>query len=133
MPEEVLADFNEAREIVALSPRGAAALLRLCIQKICKNLGGEGKNINSDIGFLVGKGLSVEVQRALDVVRVIGNNAVHPGELDLDDNVQIATSLFHLVNLIVDKMISEPKRISDLYKGLPEGALSAIEKRDRTS
>ena len=115
LPEEVLPDFEEAREIVNASPRGAAALLRLCVQKLCKHLGEKGKNIDDDIAALVRKGLNPTVQKALDIVRVIGNEAVHPGVLDLKDDLDTATSLFGLINSIVDQMMSHPKVVDDLY------------------
>ncbi len=76
------------------------------------------------------KGLSVEVQQALDVVRVIGNHAVHPGEMDLRDDAETAMALFGLVNLIADRMISEPKRIRALYDSLPERSKEQIIRRD---
>ena len=80
MPEDVRADFLEAASIVDASARGAAALLRLCIQKIVMALGGRGNNLNEDIGNLVEQRLIPQsIQQALDVVRVVGNNAVHPG------------------------------------------------------
>ena len=47
------ADYQEAREIVNASPRGAAAILRFVIQTLKKELGEEGRDINSDIGELV--------------------------------------------------------------------------------
>lgn len=130
MPEDVNADYLEARNICKLSPRGAAALLRLAIQKLCKHLGESGENINADIGALVKKGLPIQIQQALDVVRVTGNNAVHPGELLVDDNPEIVSALFGLTNLIIDNRIAEPNRIAALYGALPEGALRGIEKRD---
>ena len=78
MTEDIRRDYDEASTILDLSPRGAAALIRLGIQKLCKELGQAGKNINDDIGALVKDGLDVRVQQALDAVRVIGNSAVHP-------------------------------------------------------
>lgn len=131
MPEACIEEYNEARDIVARSPRAAAALLRLCVQKLMVELGEKGKNINEDIGSLVKKGLPIEVQKALDYCRVIGNNGVHPGEIELTDNPEISHSLFEMVNFIIEDRISRPKKIEELYKILPEAALRAVERRDK--
>lgn len=130
MPAEALSDYNEAREISARSPRAAAALLRLVIQRICIKLGEPGKNLNDDIGSLVRKGLALEIQQALDVVRVIGNNAIHPGELSDSDVADVSNALFELINHIVEDRIAKPKKLKTLFEKLPEGARKAIEKRD---
>lgn len=127
---ECMKDYLEAREIANSSPRGAAALLRLCIQKLAIHLGGDGNNINNDIGKLVQNGLPKRIQQALDVVRVIGNNAVHPGEMVIDDKPEIVHALFGLINLIVENQITQPKQVGELFSSLPEGAKSAVEKRD---
>jgi len=129
MPEELKKDYEEAASISTQSPRGSAALLRLAIQKLCIPLGGKGKNINDDIQTLVSKGLPVTVQQALDVVRVIGNNAVHPGQIDVDDP-DVVEKLFSLINLICEYMISMPNRVGSLYSSLPDDCKKAIEKRD---
>ena len=70
------------------------------------------------------------MQKALDIVRVIGNESVHPGELDMKDDTDTATQLFGLVNAIADQMISHPKKVEALYDKLPEAKRRAIEKRD---
>lgn len=130
LPENIIDDYNEAALVLNQSPRSAAALLRLAIQKLCKFLGEPGKDINSDIKSLVSKGLPNKVQEALDSVRVIGNEAVHPGELDLKDNVEVAQMLFKLVNFIATKLITEPKEIDSLYQTLPVSKLKGITQRD---
>ncbi|SMF68447.1 protein of unknown function [Alteromonadaceae bacterium Bs31] len=130
MPPVVKQLFNEARDIVEKSPKGAAALLRLGIQHLCKELGEGGKNIDKDIASLVQKGLNPMVQQALDVVRVVGNESVHPGEIDLNDNKDIAVQLFSLVNLICDQMITHPKSVEELYSCLPKKKLEGIKARD---
>jgi endogenous inhibitor of DNA gyrase (YacG/DUF329 family) len=131
MPDDVKQDYEEARDILSISPRGAAALLRLSIQKLCKHLGQPGENINSDIAALVKEGLSTKLQQALDSVRVIGNNAVHPGQIDLKDDIETANKLFVFVNIICDNQISQPKQIGEFYDTkVPENLRQAIEKRD---
>lgn len=131
LPDDIRRDYDEAGSILDASPRGASALLRLAIQKLCIHLGQPGKNINDDIGALVAQGLSVTVQRALDAVRVVGNNAVHPGKIEMTDNRDAAETLFRLVNLIAEKMISEQKHVDDFYSGLPEGIRLEIERRNQ--
>jgi hypothetical protein len=128
--EGIREDFNEARTILDLSPRGAAALLRLCVQKLCIQLGKPGKNIDNDIASLVRDGLSIRVQQALDVVRVIGNEAVHPGRIDLKDDHNTAAALFDLVNRIAYDTITHPKELNEIYQKLPEAKRDAITKRD---
>jgi hypothetical protein len=130
LPADLVADFEEARSIVGSSPRGAAALMRLVVQKLCAHLGEKGKNIDEDIASLVAKGLNPLVQKALDVVRVVGNEAVHPGTLDLKDDQETAQRLFALVNSIADQMITHPKSVQQLYSQLPAGKLAAIEARN---
>lgn len=128
--EDIQADYQEAASILQKSPRGATALLRLVIQKLCKELGEEGKNINIDIKNLVAKGLPSAVKKSLDVVRVIGNESVHPGQIDIRDDVDTAKALFKLVNLIAEKMITEPKEVEEIYASLPEDKKQQIEERD---
>jgi hypothetical protein len=130
LADDIKADYQEAASIASKSPRGAAALLRLCIQKLCKQLGEKGRNIDDDIAALVKKGLDIQIQQALDTVRVIGNEAVHPGEMDLRDDPELAGHLFELVNLIADQMITQPKKRAAVYARLPAKKLEAIERRD---
>ena len=130
MPADVRADYDEAAQVLQQSPRAAAALLRLAIQKLCVHLEQPGKTLDHDIGALVKAELGVEIQQALDIVRVVGNNAVHPGELDLRDDYDTCASLFELVNMIVDDRISQPKRVAELFEKLPPGAKEHIEEQD---
>jgi hypothetical protein len=129
LPAPVKAIYLEAASISTKSPRGAAALLRLGIQILCAELGASGQNINKDIGELVQKGLPERVQQSLDIVRVTGNNAVHPGQIDVD-NSDVVEHLFTLVNVIAEYCISMPNRIGALYSSLPQATLEQIQKRD---
>jgi hypothetical protein len=130
IPANVQSDYEEARSVLGSSPRSSAALLRLAIQKICIELGLPGKNLNDDIGKLVEQGLPIRIQQSLDIVRVVGNEQVHPGTLDVRDDPAIAMTLFELVNLIVEDRIASPKHIAALYAKLPKEKRDSIEKRD---
>lgn len=130
MPADILKVYQEAASISEKSPRGASALLRLAIQMLCIHLGEPGKHIDTDIKSLVKKGLPELVQQSLDIVRVIGNDAVHPGQIDTDD-AEVVQHLFVLVNIIIENRIAEPKKISGLYQALPANKLKGIEDRDK--
>ena len=130
LTDDIKFDYLEASLILNKSPRGAAALLRLCIQKICLELNAKGKTINENIADLVSKGMPVKVKQALDTLRVIGNDAVHPGVINLNDNLETALKLFKLVNLIAYHFITEPQEVEQLFNSLPEKAKDSIKKRD---
>ncbi len=132
MPETVKQLYYEAGTIYNKSPRAACALLRLAIDRLCNELGQTDKDINKNIGALVKKGLPQSVQQALDVVRVVGNKAVHPGQISFDvDDKGTAIMLMRLINIIVERMISEPNEINSLYQGLPESVKESIKNRDK--
>ncbi len=115
MNDEVKSLYIEASNIFSDSPKGATALLRLALQKLLIQIGKDGQNINNNIKELVSEGLNPRIQKALDLVRVVGNNAVHPGQINLDDNSEIALKLFKIINMIADELISKPKEIDSLY------------------
>ena len=128
LSDSVKVVYDEASAIANQSPRAACALLRLAIEILLKELGETG-SINDGIKNLVKKGLDVRVQQSLDIVRVTGNNAVHPGEIVFDDTTNVQT-LFQLINIIADVLITQPKQIQATFDNLPEGARKAIKKRD---
>jgi hypothetical protein len=131
LPEKVKVDYTEAASIVASSPRGAAALLRLAIQKLCDELVSESGDLSFKIGKLVETGLNKKIQQALDIVRVVGNNAVHPGQIDLNDKPEVAKQLFLLVNMIAQQMITEPAEVDAMFESLPEAAKESVKNRDK--
>ena len=130
MPDSVKELYNEAREIVGKSPRGACALLRLAIETLLKEIGLKGKTLKA---MIEGSDLSERIKNALKTVRVVGNNAVHPGEIDIKDKPEIANKLFTLINFICDKMIKEPKIIDGICDDLftKEDTKEAIKQRDK--
>lgn len=130
MPESVKMLYLEASSIYDKSPRAACALLRLAVEQFRNELGETGA-IDKMIGSLVQKGLPTIVQKALDAVRVIGNKAVHPGQIAFDvDDKSTAETLMKLLNIITERMISEPKEINGIFDALPQSAKDSIKKRD---
>ena len=128
LPDNVREVYEEAAAVASQSSRAACALLRLAIEMLLEHLGEEGP-INAMIKNLVGKGLDKRIQQALDIVRVTGNNAVHPGEIEFNDSTNVST-LFELVNFIANDLITRPKEIDEMFNQLPEKDRKGIKIRD---
>jgi hypothetical protein len=132
MPEDVRADFEEARLVTNFSPRASAALLRLALQKLCRHLGEPGKHIDTDIRSLAKRPeFGERLVKAADTLRITGNNAVHPGEMSGEDIDNVSMGLFELLNLIVQSGITEPKKWDAMYDSLPEKPRKSAENKDR--
>lgn len=131
MPDDIKNLYNESRDIVNQSPKSAAALLRLALQKLIIYLGESGENLYKDIGNLIKKKkLPSKIQKSLDSVRILGNESVHPGTINLDDEREAALLLFKLINIIVEYTITQPKEIDKLYEMIPETKKNSIKKRN---
>jgi hypothetical protein len=131
MPEEVKAIYNEARAVHSASPRASAALLRLCCEMLCDHLQAKGKTLNDKIADLVTKGMDSRNQKTFDILRHIGNDVIHPGQIDLRDDIVTSRTLFLLVNEITQEMISKEKRILNMFnEKLPQAVRDKIAKRD---
>lgn len=130
MPTDVLEIYNESSMILQYSPRASAALSRLAIEKLVEHLDAEGKDLNIKIGNLSKKGLGQDVIQMLDVVRIFGNNAVHPGIIEIEDDKYTAILLLEFINLIIRDTISRKIELEKMYDKIPEERRKAIDHRD---
>ncbi|MBZ7935818.1 DUF4145 domain-containing protein [Campylobacter sp. B0100352/1] len=138
MPENVKEIYEEASLILRDSPRASCALLRLALQELMKYLkenieiynGLKNRNIDEDIKEIINIGNFYQEQKetlkeAMDSVRLVGNKASHPSELDINDNPEIANILFEMINFIVEEIITKPKEMKEKLNKIK----SAIDKK----
>jgi len=135
MPAPVRAVYQEAQRISPASPRAAAALLRVATELLCDALLGEpdarSLKLDQKIAKLVERGLPAKCQKGLDALRVIGNNAVHPGQIDFAEAADTAGKLFTMLNVLVEQLITQPKVIDSVFiQHVSPGQQEQIRKRD---
>jgi len=131
MPDIVKELYFEASDIFADSPRGGSALLRLALQHLLRHFGVEEKQLDKAIRKLAEMTqFNENIIRAADTIRITGNNAVHPGELNEADIDGIGSKLFGLLNYLVRQGITEPKNIESIYSQIPEAPRRSAEQKD---
>lgn len=121
MPEDVKAKYLEASEVVASSPASAAALLRLGLQVLLREIlqDESSGNIYKDIVKLKERPIDSSLVKALDIIRIAGNESVHPGTLDLSESRDDALYLFELLNMVCDQFFTQPNRLKEMYEKMP--------------
>ena len=102
-PDLVATDFEEAATILDKSPRGAAALIYLCIQTLMPLVKENGRHLDDEIASLLSKGLQVEIEEAMDALRTLGNNGAHSGQIDLKEDKATTTRIVALLKMIVER------------------------------
>lgn len=133
MPSDVKKIYEEARAVSSISPRASAALLRVTLEKLTEHLGETKGSLNERIKNLKKQGLPQKVIDSLDIVRIIANEGgSHAGQIDLtgSDNPEIVNTLFWLTNFIIEKTITEDRKIEEMRKNLPEDKKEGIKNRD---
>jgi len=125
MPQDAKEVFNEAQAIIALSPRAACALLRVCLERIV-DWYGENEHVE---GFkksdkLYKKietiGISPAFQRICKACRIAGNEHAHSGEIDLsgEDSFEIAEAMSRMINSLVNTWIAPIRESEEVLRKL---------------
>jgi hypothetical protein len=128
LPESLLPIYEEARGCLGVSPRAASALVRLTLEGALSDLYADAGNLNEMIGAAAAAGLPETVVNAMDVLRFSGNQSIH--ELRSDDTVETATALFAILNIVIERLVTQPRQIAELHAAMPDGVREGIERRN---
>lgn len=115
MPKNIAEVFDEARKIAKVSPCAASALLRLVVERICDHFECSDGSLWKRIEELMEKeGCSVRARRAAHILREVGNDQVHAGTINLNENPYLADGLFKLANLVIEETIAKEKLLNTM-------------------
>jgi hypothetical protein len=117
LPEDLRSLHNEARAVAAISPRSAAALLRLLVDRLIASLGTPDGTLSERVDWLAAEGhLPTQVVEGLTACRVVGPASLRPGEIDPDaeDDPGVVLFLCRLVDTIVDTTITLRRHRAEL-------------------
>jgi hypothetical protein len=103
LTEELEEDFEEAAAILNKSPGAAAALMRLCIHHMMPLLAGQGKTLDENVSSLVRKGLEVEIQQSMDMLRVLCKYPFQAGNFEWKEDNETATNFAKLLKGIMER------------------------------
>jgi hypothetical protein len=105
-PELVEEDAEEAADILKKFPRGATALMRVCIQKLVPLLEDKGKALNQRVSSLVRKGLEVEIQQATEVLQVLRSDPLQPSQLESQADKETALRFLDSLQEVLERRMS---------------------------
>jgi hypothetical protein len=137
MPGPVRQLYEEAAAVAVVSRRAGAALARAAIERLIKDLD-QGAAANAKLNQRIERlrtRVSTPLGQMLDVVRVVGNGALHvdeePAELvviALDDTTgpQLLELLLQVANDLVDELITRPRTANSYWDKLPVGIKATI-------
>lgn len=123
IPKQIRDDYTEAADIIELSPKAAATLLRRCLQGMIHDFWNiHEKNLNAEITRLQDR-VSPSMWKALDGVRQIGNIGAHMENdvnLIVDIDVSEAKKLQGLIELLFDKWYVARRDEEELFKEISD-------------
>ena len=103
MPAFIQEDFEEAAAILNQSPRGATALMRICIQKLVPLLKRDGSYLNDYMSAVVRKGLELEIQQSMEVLQVLRNDSGQPTTLETQEDKEMALRFLNSLKAVLER------------------------------
>ncbi len=136
MPAQASELYLEARAVLPVSRRAAAALARASLEALLRELDSQsaGKRLDDLVAELRTR-VGETLWQLLTALRVVGNDALHSESGDLvvlflnGDRDVAVEPLFGAINEIVEQVITQPKTARELYKMIPEGKRATAEKK----
>lgn len=141
MPEDVKKKYEEAANVFEISPRSAAALIRLTLELLLKRYlvnDGRKHSLNEMIGMLSANTPSL-VMEFMDLIRDKGNSEVHPeleklehewGDITREPDKDEILYLFKYINIICG-LIGLSDKANEDFESLPEEKRLTITKRNK--
>jgi hypothetical protein len=103
----VEADFEEAAAMLNKFPRGATALIHVCIEKLMPLLRKAGKD--EDISSLLRKGLEVEIHQTMEALQVLRKSPVQLTQFNSQEDRETALRFFDSLKEILERrMLKNP-------------------------
>jgi len=106
-PELADEDVDEAAAILNKFPRGATALMRVCIQKLVPLLEENGKELNQRVSSLVRKGLEMELQQAKEVLEVLRGDPLQLSQLESQASKETALRFLDSLKAVLERRSSQ--------------------------
>ena len=103
-------DFEDAAAILNQSPRGATALMRVCIQKFVPLLKQDGHYLNDYISSLVRKALELEIRQSMEVLQVLRNDPGQPSNLETQEDKEMALRFVDSLKAILERRMLQNRR-----------------------
>lgn len=116
MPQNIKDLYIEASSVFELSPRSALAIIRLALDLLCIELGANNKDsLYNKVEWLYNENvINSEIKELAHGVRGLGNDAVHPRNIDDQIDKNDAELVFELLNIIVEEKITKVNRKNEL-------------------
>jgi hypothetical protein len=77
--------------------------MRVCIQKLVPLLKQDGRSLSDYMSSLVRKGLEVEIQQAMEVLRVLRNEPGQPATLETQEDKEMALRFFDSLKAVLER------------------------------
>ncbi|TGL68524.1 DUF4145 domain-containing protein [Leptospira kmetyi] len=134
IPLNILNDYQEACNVLNVSPKASAALSRRCLQNLLHNYAQiKGKSLDDEISIIISSGsLPTYIANSIDAIRNIGNYAAHPkksissGEIvdveigEAEWSIEVLETLFDFYFIQPSKLATKRaelnKKLSDMGK-----------------
>ena len=102
--------------------------MRLALEQLLQNINNNKLKLYENVNNLIASNIPEPLIKALTILRVNGNDIMHTGEIKIFENNQDVLYLFHLFNMIVEELITRPKKVKELYDKIPESIRKQTEK-----